>query len=242
MSDKHELEAALEALLFATGDPVSKERLLEVFDEADRELAAEALDAVVERYRPSPERGLLIEEVAGGYRMATRPELGDYLRRFFAAGGRSRLTMAALETLAIIAYRQPITAPEIQELRGVSPAGVLRTLLERRLIRISGRKEVVGRPFLYATTREFLVHFGLNSIRDLPPLEEFEELLEGGAEGLSMGSGPSDGRAAGLEAGDTAEELDAQAAEELDAQAAEELEAQAVEELDSQSAGELEEA
>lgn len=208
MSPRPELQAAIEALLFAAGEPVSKERLLEVFDDGDREPAAEALQVLIERYRPSPESGLLIEEVAGGYRMATRPELGDYLRRFFDSGGRGRLTMAALETLAIVAYRQPVTAPEIQELRGVSPAGVLRTLLERRLIRISGRKDVVGRPFLYATTREFLVHFGLKSIQDLPPLEEFEELLGISAEGLAGGIGP--------DVGDVAEQLEAQAAEELE--------------------------
>jgi hypothetical protein len=108
-------------------------------------------------------------------RIATRPEMAAWLRRFFDVSGGTKLSMAALETLAIIAYRQPITGPEIQELRSVSPAGVIKTLLERRLVRIAGRKEVVGKPFLYGTTREFLVHFGLNSLRDLPPLEEFEE-------------------------------------------------------------------
>lgn len=223
MSGRQEIAAALEALLFAAGEPVSKERLLEVFDAGDRETAAEALEALVERYRPSPESGLLVEEVAGGYRMATRPELGDYLRRFFDAGGRGRLTMAALETLAIVAYRQPITAPEIQELRSVSPAGVLRTLLERRLVRIAGRKDVVGRPFLYATTREFLVHFGLKSLHDLPPLEEFEELLGSSAEGLGSG---------GPDLGTVAEELEAQVSEELDAEATVELDVEASEELE----------
>ncbi len=103
------------------------------------------------------------------------PEVVGWLRRFFDVSGGNKLSMAALETLAIIAYRQPMTGPEIQELRGVSAAGVLKTLLERRLVRIVGRKEVVGKPFLYGTTREFLVHFGLNSLKDLPPLEEFEE-------------------------------------------------------------------
>jgi segregation and condensation protein B len=103
-----------------------------------------------------------------------------WLRRFFDVSGGTKLSMAALETLAIIAYRQPITGPEIQELRSVSPAGVIKTLLERRLVRITGRKEVVGKPFLYGTTREFLVHFGLNSLRDLPPLEEFEETFGSG--------------------------------------------------------------
>ncbi len=110
-----------------------------------------------------------------------------WLRRFFDVSGGTKLSMAALETLAIIAYRQPITGPEIQELRGVNPAGVLKTLLERRLVRITGRKEVVGKPFLYGTTREFLVHFGLNSLKDLPPLEEFEETFGSGDAGAVAG-------------------------------------------------------
>ena len=115
------------------------------------------------------DRGILVEDVAGGVRLATRPEVVGWLRRFFDVSAGNKLSMAALETLAIIAYRQPMTGPEIQELRGVSAAGVLKTLLERRLVRIVGRKEVVGKPFLYGTTREFLVHFGLNSLKDLPP-------------------------------------------------------------------------
>ena len=130
---------------------------------------------------------MLVEDVAGGVRLATRPEVGSWLRRFFDVSSGTKLSMAALETLAIIAYRQPITAPEIQELRGVSAAGVLKTLLERRLVRITGRKEVVGKPFLYGTTKEFLVHFGLNSLKDLPPLEEFEETF--GAAGGGTGPG-----------------------------------------------------
>ena len=179
MTGRPELEAVIEALLFAAGEPVSEDGVLEVFDESERPLALEALQAVVERYASRPDSGLMIERVAGGYRMATRPELGAYLRRFFEASGRHKLTMAALETLAIVAYRQPVTGPEIQELRGVDPASVLRTLLERRLIRIAGRKEVVGRPFLYATTREFLLHFGLGSLKDLPPLEAFQQAMAG---------------------------------------------------------------
>lgn len=186
MTARPELEAALEALLFAAGEPVSQDSLLEVFEEDERPQVLDALHAVVERYASRPETGLMIEQVAGGYRMATRPELGAYLRRFFEASGRHKLTMAALETLAIVAYRQPVTGPEIQELRGVDPAAVLRTLLERRLIRIAGRKEVVGRPFLYATTREFLLHFGLRSLKDLPPLEAFQQAMAGEDDGFLL--------------------------------------------------------
>ncbi|HEY4572689.1 MAG TPA: SMC-Scp complex subunit ScpB [Thermoanaerobaculia bacterium] len=180
MTERSEMEAALEAILFVSSEPVPRAKLLELFDEGEREQAAEALEAVLARFSGEEGRGVLVEDVAGGVRLATRPEVVGWLRRFFDVSGGNKLSMAALETLAIIAYRQPITGPEIQELRSVSPAGVLKTLLERRMVRIVGRKEVVGKPFLYGTTREFLVHFGLNSLKDLPPLEELEESFGSG--------------------------------------------------------------
>jgi segregation and condensation protein B len=187
MSRAEELEPVIEAVLFVASEPVSRDRLLEVFDPRQREAAAEAIDAVVARYAEAPERGFMIDEVAGGFRLVSRPDLHGYLRRFFEISGANKLSMAALETLAIIAYRQPTTGPEIQELRGVSSSGVLKTLLERRLVRIAGRKEVVGKPFLYATTREFLMHFGLRTLKELPPLEEFEELYASEAADLEPG-------------------------------------------------------
>jgi segregation and condensation protein B len=190
MIERSEMEAALEAILFVSSEPVPRTKLLELFDEEDRAQAAEALEAVLARYAEGDGlggRGVLVEDVAGGVRLATRPEVVGWLRRFFDVSGGTKLSMAALETLAIIAYRQPITGPEIQELRGVSAVGVLKTLLERRLVRITGRKEVVGKPFLYGTTKEFLVHFGLNTLKDLPPLEEFEETF--GAAGGGAGPG-----------------------------------------------------
>jgi len=186
------MEAALEAILFVSSEPVPRTKLLDLFEEGERAEAAEALEAVLARYLDADSlgnRGVLVEDVGGGVRLATRPEVGGWLRRFFDVSGGTKLSMAALETLAIIAYRQPITAPEIQELRGVSAAGVLKTLLERRLVRITGRKEVVGKPFLYGTTKEFLVHFGLNALKDLPPLEEFEETFAAG--GIAGDSEPS---------------------------------------------------
>jgi len=176
LSQEQDLEAVVEAVLFVSSEPVSRSRLLEVFDARQREAAETAIDAVLARYRESPGRGFMIDEVAGGIRLMTRPDLHGYLRRFFEISGATKLSMAALETLSIIAYRQPVTGPEIQELRSVSSSGVLKTLLERRLIRIAGRKEVVGKPFLYATTREFLMHFGLRSLKELPPLEDLESL------------------------------------------------------------------
>jgi segregation and condensation protein B len=185
MTERYDMEAAIEAVLFVSSEPVPRTRLLELFDAGEREQAAEALETVLARYAAGDGRGVMVEDVGGGVRLATRPEAVGWLRRFFDVSGGTKLSMAALESLAIIAYRQPITGPEIQELRGVSSAGVLKTLLERRLVRIVGRKEVVGKPFLYGTTREFLVHFGLNSLRDLPPLEEFEESFGSGGEALA---------------------------------------------------------
>ncbi len=188
MTERSDMEAAIEAILFVSSEPVPRTKLLELFHEDERELAAEALETVLARYSAGDGegtgggggRGVLVEDVGGGVRLATRPEVVGWLRRFFDVSGGNKLSMAALETLAIIAYRQPITGPEIQELRGVNPAGVVKTLLERRMVRIVGRKEVVGKPFLYGSTREFLVHFGLNSLKDLPPLEEFEETFGSG--------------------------------------------------------------
>ena len=200
MNDLVEIEAALEAILFVSNEPVPRDRLLAVFEAEKREAAAAALARLEARYTPRDHSGLVIEEVAGGLRLVTRPELHVHLRRFFEAAGGHRLSMAGLETLAIVAYRQPVTGPEIQELRGKSSASVIRSLLERRLIRIAGRKEVVGRPFLYATTREFLMHFGLRSLEELPPLEEFEESF-----GVEGGSGAAaESRDAGVAAGSPA--------------------------------------
>lgn len=189
MTDRVDMEAVVEAVLFASGDPVSRDKLLEVFAEGERLEAQQAIEAVVERYQESSLRGILIDEVAGGLRLVSRPDLHGYLRRFFEVSGTNKLSMAALETLAVVAYRQPVTGPEIQELRGVNSSGVLKKLLERRLVRIAGRKEVVGKPFLYATTRDFLMHFGLRSLKELPPLEQFEELLGMEAEDPSAGQG-----------------------------------------------------
>jgi len=173
---QRDVKAIVEAVLFVAPDPVPMDSLQELFSKREQGKVESALQAVQQRYpAEAAGRGVFLEQVAGGYRLVTRPELNDYLENFFQARVRSRLSMAALETLTIIAYRQPITGPEIQELRGVHSGAVLKTLLDRGLIRIAGRKQVVGKPFLYRTTSEFLEHFGLAAIGDLPPLEEFEE-------------------------------------------------------------------
>ena len=175
MNGRADLEAALEAVLFAAAQPVPVERLSALFEGVTAEDFDAALAALRARYQPEPGRGLFIEEVAGGLRIVTAAEYHVYLKKFFDAAGGNKLSMAAIETLAIVAYRQPVTVPEVQEMRGKQSQAVIRNLLEKRLLRIAGRKEVVGRPFLYATTREFLMHFGLKNLGELPPLEEFEE-------------------------------------------------------------------
>lgn len=174
--DNNELRAALEAILFVSNEPVKVEEFAEAFSDSD----VASITTQLEEIRKNLEScigGFILEQAAGGWRLATRPEHDGVLKKYFSKKGENRLSIAALETLAIVAYRQPITAPEVSDIRGVNSTQTIRTLLERRMIRVSGRKNVVGSPFLYRTTREFLVHFGLNDIRDLPQLEEFGDLI-----------------------------------------------------------------
>lgn len=171
-----ELRSTIEAILFVSNEPVSMDSLAEAFPEE----TAENITAQLEEIRRALDEhigGFMLEQAAGGWRLATRAEHDPVLKKYFAKKGEGRLSLAALETLAIVAYRQPITAPEISDIRGVNSVAVIRTLLERRMVRVAGRKNVVGSPFLYRTTKEFLVHFGLNDIRDLPRLEEFGDLI-----------------------------------------------------------------
>ncbi|HZI67196.1 MAG TPA: SMC-Scp complex subunit ScpB [Thermoanaerobaculia bacterium] len=187
------IRAAVEALLFSSSRPVRELEIAEAV-EASPEAVAETLAALAEE-ADVPARGIRLERVAAGWRFVTRPEFDSLLRRFHEVTERSRLSLAALETLAIIAYRQPITLPEIQEVRGVNSSSVLTTLLEKKLVTTAGRKPVVGTPFLYRTTRDFLVRFGLNEIEDLPQPDELAEDLAAtvGAEGsLSASAAPSE--------------------------------------------------
>ena len=170
-----ELKPILEALIFASPDPLTPKAIYKLLDSEPKEDIQAALAELKRDYeRPG---GLQLVEVAGGYQIVTRTDLHDWVRRLFHERTTQRLTVQALETLAVIAYRQPITALEITEVRGVNTSGVLSTLLERHLIKIVGRKPVVGRPFMYATTREFLVRFGLNDLTDLPKVEDMAEAL-----------------------------------------------------------------
>jgi len=170
-----ELKAVLEALIFASPDPLTPKAMFKLLDTEPREDVLAALAELKQEYeRPG---GLQIVEVAGGFQIVTRPDLHEWVRRLFHERTTQKLTVQALETLAVIAYRQPITAAEITEVRGVNTSGVLNTLLERHLIKIVGRKQVVGRPFMYATTKDFLIRFGLNDLTDLPKVEDMAEAL-----------------------------------------------------------------
>ena len=173
--DLSDLKATIEALIFASPEPVTLKTLVKVLDSEPREHIEEALASLKDTWGQAG--GLELVEVAGGYQIVTRPELNDWVRRLFHEHSSQRLSVQALETLAVIAYRQPVTGPEITEIRGVNTSGVLGTLLERRLIKVTGRKAVIGRPFLYATTREFLDRFGLKDLTDLPKVEDMAEAL-----------------------------------------------------------------
>jgi segregation and condensation protein B len=170
-----ELKAIVEALIFASPEPVTMNMLYKLLTEEPKEDVLAAIRALAADYEHRP--GLQVVEVAGGYQIVTRPELHEWVRRLFHERSTQKLTVQALETLAVIAYKQPITAVEISEIRGVNTSGVLSTLLERHLIKIVGRKNVVGRPFLYSTTKEFLIRFGLNDLSDLPKVEDMAEAL-----------------------------------------------------------------
>jgi segregation and condensation protein B len=170
-----EVKAIVEALIFASPEPVTPKMLYKLLADEPKEDVAAAVDALKADYESRP--GLQLVEVAGGYQIVTRPQLHEWVRRLFHERSSQKLTVQGLESLAVIAYKQPITALEIGEIRGVNTSGVLSTLLERHLIKIVGRKNVVGRPFLYATTKEFLIRFGLKDLNDLPKIEDMAEAL-----------------------------------------------------------------
>jgi segregation and condensation protein B len=170
-----ERKAALEAIIYAADEPATIEQLAKALGE-EKLVVQAALDELVASYA-SEERGIEIRAVAGGYKLYTKPQQHDVVRRFIKSlRPPLRLTMPALETLAVIAYKQPVTSPEISEIRGVNTSGVISTLLDKRLITTAGRKEVIGRPILYKTSKEFLMRFGLSDLEELPSLKEFEAL------------------------------------------------------------------
>lgn len=171
-----ELMAIVEALIFVADEPVTSKLLAEVLGEEK-----ESIDAAAEELsREYEERGsgLQLREIAGGWQIATRTELHEEVRLFLKTRPSAKLSLASLETLAVIAYKQPVTVPEILEIRGVQSASAIKTLLDKRLIVAKGRKEAVGRPMMYGTSKEFLVQFGLKDLSELPSIEDFEDLVQ----------------------------------------------------------------
>ena len=170
-----QLKGLLEAVVYLTDEPLAAAQIALAVGRPLNEVEA-TLAALVADYA-QPDRGLSIREVAGGYKMSTKAEHHEGVRAFVKSLKPAfKLSLAALETLAVIAYKQPITGPEIMEIRGVQGGGVLKTLLDRKLVQVAGRKNVIGKPILYKTNKEFLVQFGLSSLKELPSLKEFEEL------------------------------------------------------------------
>ncbi len=173
--DQSPLKALIEAVIYITDEPLSAQQIAAALEQPIESVVG-ILEELTREYQ-HPSRGLSLRELAGGYKMSTKPEHHEAIRQFVKnLKPALKLSLAALETLAVIAYKQPITAPEIMEIRGVQGAGVLKTLIERKLVAPAGRKAVVGKPILYKTTKDFLIQFGLKDLAELPTLKEFEEL------------------------------------------------------------------
>ncbi len=171
----NDLSRAVEALIFVADEPISIKLLAEVLEE-DRELIESVVEELVNSYEER-NSGLQLRQIAGGWQISTRTECHEDVRKFLKTRPSAKLSLASLETLAVIAYKQPVTVPEILEIRGVQSASAIKTLLEKRLIVTKGHKETVGRPMQYGTSKEFLIHFGLKDLADLPSIEDFEDLV-----------------------------------------------------------------
>jgi segregation and condensation protein B len=176
--EDHQLKSAIEALLFVSSNPLSLDKLKGVFEEASHEQIEAQIQALRHQYDDRG-AGIMLAEVAGGYQLATRPENVSWIRKFKSVKVSAKLSKPALETLAIVAYKQPITRMEVEAIRGVNVGGIMRNLMERRLVKIVGKKDVPGKPMMYGTTVEFLQYFGLNDLSGLPTLKEFQELEAG---------------------------------------------------------------
>jgi segregation and condensation protein B len=195
--DPTQLKAVVEAVIYITDEPLSADQIATALRQPAARVGEVLAELTADYSRP--DRGLTLREVAGGYKISTKPEHHEAVRAFVKnLNPPLKLSLPALETLALIAYKQPITAPEIMEVRGVQGAGVLKTLLDRKLIATAGRKTVLGKPILYKTTREFLVQFGLKDLSELPSLKEFEELGR-----LSMADSEMPEETSAATAGDT---------------------------------------
>jgi segregation and condensation protein B len=214
-----ELQAALEAIIYAADEPATLEQIAGALG-LPKDEARAALDLLVASYQ-TDERGIEVRKVAGGWKYYTKPQHHDAVRKFIKSlQPPLRLTMPALETLAVIAYKQPATVPEINEIRGVNVGGVIKTLLEKRLITTAGRKEVIGRPILYRTSKQFMLRFGLSDLDELPSLKEFEQLAQA-ALGSDEGIAPvSPGEAQPAAEGAAIESMDVDAKDAVIAEAA----------------------
>ncbi len=174
-----ELIAIIEALVFVSEEPLTTKTIADVLGE-EKGWIETAVEQLATEFNER-DGGLLLREVAGGWQIATRPQYHEHVRRFLKSQPSAKLSLAALETLAVIAYKQPITVPEILEIRGVQSSSAIKTLLDKRLIKACGRKETVGRPMLYGTSKDFLLQFGLKDLTELPSIEDLEDLASGGA-------------------------------------------------------------
>jgi segregation and condensation protein B len=172
-----EIVAVVEALIFVSDEPITIKTLAEVLEE-DRETIEAAVEELKQEYDERMS-GLQIREIAGGWQISTRTEFHEEVRKFLKTRPNAKLSLAALETLAVIAYKQPVTVPEILEIRGVQSASAIKTLLDKKLIAAKGRKETVGRPMQYGTSKDFLIQFGLKDLSELPSIEDFEDLTQG---------------------------------------------------------------
>jgi segregation and condensation protein B len=185
-----EIQAALEAIIYAADEPATLDQIASALG-VEKTIARAGLDLLAASYQ-TDQRGIEVRKVAGGWKFYTKPQHHDVVRKFIKSlQPPLRLTMPALETLAVIAYKQPVTVPEINEIRGVNVGGVIKTLLEKRLITTAGRKEVIGRPILYRTSKQFMMRFGLSDLDELPSLKEFEQLAQA-ALGSDAGIAPTE--------------------------------------------------
>jgi segregation and condensation protein B len=207
-----QIQAALEAIIYAADEPATIDQIANALG-VEKAVARAALDLLTAAYQ-TEDRGIEVRKVAGGWKFYTKPQHHDAVRKFIKSlQPPLRLTMPALETLAVIAYKQPVTAPEINEIRGVNVGGVIKTLLEKRLITTAGRKEVIGRPILYRTSKQFMMRFGLSDLDELPSLKEFEQLAQA-ALGSDAGIAPTEPEpGAESQAPDIAEAMRAQSLE-----------------------------
>jgi segregation and condensation protein B len=222
--EDQQLKSAIEALLFVSGNPLSLDRLKAVFDDVETDRVRDQVRLLQQDYDDRG-AGIMIAEVAGGYQLATRPEQYGWIRKFKSAKVSARFSKPALETLAIVAYKQPITRTEVEAIRGVNIGGIIRNLMERRLVKIVGKKDVPGKPMLYGTTTEFLQYFGLKDLSALPTLREFQELDAGeeimeevslGGEEAADASPPEESAPEESRSAETAGELSAVSPEESD--------------------------